>query len=300
MLALLTFLPFVFLTAVGQDDTSTNARVSWMHLYTRYEEVYLIGQVDTLYGYNDQYQTEITCRMKDGTEIKTKAERSSVTEYYDDGSTAEYFAFPLDLKDPFSVQSVTVSFSEKFFSWNSPALEYTTDELMSDSPVLDGSIGWNHYQRYGDYDFACECEGSKIRISMPLDDFMYLPLQGKERIVSDVSFDFFSRNVPTRYTYDGQTLRIDRLGDFSQTNQAYLARVWDNENHRTDLIERSFRIKYKNITIGYTLDIYHPSVALLFQQRRMLWVYLISGGLFERIKRFFIKYFLLEGEDPWE
>ena len=256
--ALLTILPFVWLSSAAQDETPT---ASWAHLYTRYDRAYLIGQIDQEYFNNIYYDLDVVCRLSDGTECLMQ---TNATLY------KKTFVIALDISiDPLSVQSVTVFFPEVVIEddLRIPSFEFTADDLICSTPVLT-----NDYSS-----FESTCEGTVIRVPMPLDTIMFLPLQGREQILSDISFDFGSKMVPTRYTYDGQTLVINKLGAVSHIRQITMGKR---------SIERSFQFVYKENAQECTINI-DPPDSLLFQQRRLLWLYLISGGIFERFAWFF-------------
>lgn len=291
ILVLLTILPFVIVVQAEQDETSADTWILWSHLYTRYEELYLVGKTDYLLHGDDRdiRSVDLVCRLTNGTEIKMQAETDSQEDAQED---ARYFIIPIAVDDPLAVQSITVFFPENYFrGWDegeykySPAFSYTAESLIADEPIFC----CNYYYRSRTwYSLKGECKGTQVYVPLPLDLFMFIPLQKREECLPAVSFDFGSKLVQTRYTYDGQTLIISRFGDFSQNEQASIGRQ----------IMRSFQIQYKDITQEFQIDI-NPSLVFLMQQRRMLWLYLISGGLFERIDYFFKKYILLHGENPW-
>lgn len=292
ILALLTILPFVFLAEAAQGEPSSGTWILWAHLYTQYEDTYLVGKTNyLLHGVNEDIRSvDLVCRLTDGTEIELQTESGALEDAQDD---ARYFIIPIVVDDPLAIQSIAVSFPENYFrgSWQegyiqSPAFTYMAEDLAADEPIFCCNF---FYRSRSWYSVKGECRGTKLYVPLPLDQFMFIPLQKREECLAAITFDFGKKMIPTRYTYDGQTLVISRLGDYSQNNQLYIG----------EEIIRSFQIQYKDITQEFKIHI-EPSFLFLCQQRRVLWVFLISGGLFERIKRFFIKYFLLEGEDPWE
>ena len=250
----------------AQEKNLNAPEVLWVHLYTRYGKIYLIGKTEKEYSNRSNQSVDVSCRLA-GREANLHC-----------AGRVEKKLFVIRLEilevmdiDPKTLQGVSLVFKQDFFEEGAPEFEYSTDDLVTDEPVLvisDRTLA-----------FTCISEGTNVLLTVTPDAFMFVPIQLDPQWFNDVSFDFGSaRFLPTKYSYDGQTLAIKRLGLISDYDQLQI-------DEEVKLIHRSFRMEYKGNSVDGQLEI-EPNNTLLFQQRRIMWLYLICGGFFAKFLGF--------------